>query len=249
MDPLPPSSSAASTASASSPALDSAARRSCTKCSRSMSSYAHDKHTLCLHCRNVLCSVENRCRECSSWSTDEMLEYLKHRKSLVAKGKKRLSVATSTSSAPSVSPSATPASVSVSASVASPLSSLPSLASEEGLKSFVHLVLASFLSQPASQMSLGFNPSFPAPSAEVPGVSRSGSTGGSDGDNLMRGRQVTPSGVVPPPLEEDVISSPIMSMPVSVASSSVSGVGDLGVLGPPLPSLGQFSVLPRQDLN
>ena len=35
-----------------------------------------------------------------------------------------------------------------------------------------------------------------------------GSTGGSDDDNLMRGRQVTPSGMVPPPLEEDVISSP-----------------------------------------
>ena len=48
-------------------------------------------------------------------------------------------------------------------------------------------------------LSLGINPSFAAPSAEVPDVSRSGSTGGSDGDNLMRGRQVTPSGMVPPP--------------------------------------------------
>ena len=128
--------------------LDSSARRYCTKCSRRMSSYAHDKHTLCLHCRNVLCSVENRCRECSSWSKDEMLEYLKHRKPLVAKGKKRSSVATPTTSAPSVSPSAPP--VSVSASVASSFSSLPSLASEEGLKNFVQSMLASFLSQPAS---------------------------------------------------------------------------------------------------
>ena len=145
MDPRLPSSSAASTASsssASSPALDSAARRSCTKCSRRMSSYAHDKHTLCLHCRSVLCSVENRRRECSSWSTDKMLEYLKHRKSLVAKGKKRSSVATPTSSAPSLSPSATP--VSVSAGVASPSTSLPSLASEGGLKNFVQSMLASF---------------------------------------------------------------------------------------------------------
>ena len=115
-----------------------------------MSSYAHDKHTLCLHCRNVLCSVENRCKECSSWSTDEVLEYLKHRKSLVAKGKKRSSVATPTSSSPLVSPSATP--VRVSASVASPPSSLLSLASEEGLRTFVHSVLASFLSQPASPL-------------------------------------------------------------------------------------------------
>ena len=78
MDPRPPS-----TSTESSPALDSAARRFCTKCSRRMSSYAHDRHTLCLHCRNVLCSVDTKCRECSSWSTDEMLEYLKHRKSLV----------------------------------------------------------------------------------------------------------------------------------------------------------------------
>ena len=80
MDPRPPSSTASSTC-ASSLVLDSAARRSCTKCSRRMSSYAHDRHTLCLYCRNVLCFVENRCMECSSWSTDEMLDYLKHRKS------------------------------------------------------------------------------------------------------------------------------------------------------------------------
>ena len=65
-------------------------------------------------------------------------------------------------------------------------------------------------------------------------MSYHGSTGGSDGDNLMRGRQVTPSGMVPPPLEEDVISSsPIyISLPVPVASGSVSFRGGVGVLGP-----------------
>ena len=178
-----------------------------------------------------------------------MLEYLKHSKSLVAKGKKCSSVATPTSSPPSASPSATPVSVSTSASVAAPSTSLPSLASEEGFKNFVQSMLASFLSQLASQMSLGFNPSFTAPSAEVLDVSHSGSAGGSDGDNLLRGRQVAPSGVVPPPLEDDVISSPIISMPVFVASGSVSGVGNLGVLRPPLPSLGQFSVPNMQDFD
>ena len=76
----------------------------------------------------------------------------------------------------------------------------------------------------------------------------SGSAGGSDGDNLRRGRQVAPSGVVPPPLK-DVISSPIISMPVSVASGSVSDVGNLDVLRPPLPSLGQFSVPNMQDFD
>ena len=121
--------------------------------------------------------VHNRCRECSSWSTNDMLECLKHRKSLVLKGKKRSSVATPTSTARLVSPSATPVSVSVSTSIASPPSTLPSLASEEGLKSFVHSVLASFLSQPAS-LNLGISPSFSAPSAEVPDVSRGGLTGG-----------------------------------------------------------------------
>ena len=55
-------SSRASTAS--SPALSSAACRYYSKCSRRMSSYTNVKHTLCLPCRNVLCSVENRCRVC-----------------------------------------------------------------------------------------------------------------------------------------------------------------------------------------
>ena len=64
-------------------------------------------------------------------------------------------------------------------------------------------------------------------------MSRSGSTGGSDGDNLMRGRQVTRSGMVPPPIEEDVISSPYISLPVSVASASVSVLGGVGVFRVP----------------
>ena len=39
--------------------------------------------------RDVLCSVDVRCKECRDWSTESMLEYLKHKKSLVSKGKKR----------------------------------------------------------------------------------------------------------------------------------------------------------------
>ena len=103
----------------------------------------------------------------------------------------------------------------------------------------MHYALASFLSRPAPPLSLGINPSFAAPSAEVPDVSRSESTGGSGGDNLIRGRQATPSGAVPPPLE-DVVSSPSISMPVSVASGSVSGMGGVGVLGPQNPSRQDF---------
>ena len=133
MDSRQPSSSASaskpSTLSAtSSPAKDSAARRCCSKCSRRMSSYANDKHSLCLHCRDVLCCVDVRCKKCRDWSTKSMLKYLKHHKSLVSKGKKRSSVATPTSAPPSVSPSVALVQDSASPSQeASPVSSFPHL--------------------------------------------------------------------------------------------------------------------------
>ena len=44
-------------------------------------------------------------------------------------------------------------------------------------------------------------------------------------------------------------SPPNISMPVSLASGSVSGVGGVGALGPPNPLLGQFSVPSRQDFD
>ena len=88
-------------------APDVAAHCSCQHCSRRMSSYKYDKLTLCLHCRGVICSVEVRCTECTSWSTDLMKEHLKHRKSLVSKGKKKL-VVTTPSSSPSATPSVSP---------------------------------------------------------------------------------------------------------------------------------------------
>ena len=160
-----------------------------------------------------------------------MQYYLKHRKSLVSKGKKKSSVATPTSSAPSVPPSATS---STTVSVAPPTPTLTSVASDQSIKDYVHLVLASFLSQPASQISLGFNSFVSAPMVEVPNVSHRGSTGGSDAESLMRGRQVAPSGMVPRPQEKDVISSPIMSM--SVASGRFDSIS-----GPHIPSLGQVS--------
>ena len=65
-------------------------------------------------------------------------------------------MATPTSAPPSVSLSAATVQDSASPSqVIPPVSSIPSLASEEGLKSLVHSVLASFLSQPT--LSLGSN--------------------------------------------------------------------------------------------
>ena len=120
---------------------------------------------------------------------------LSHHRSLVSKGKKK-SVTTPSSSSPSVPPSATP-------SVVSQSSSLRSIADDDKIKQYVSSVLASMLSQPSSQVSLGTNPFFSAP-MEVPDVTPRGSIGGRGAESLIRGRIASPSGVVPPS-QEDVM--------------------------------------------
>ena len=60
------------------------------------------------------------------------------------------------------------------------------------------------LSQPGSQVSLRTNPFFSAP-MEVPGIPPRGSTGGKGAKSLKRGRIASPSGVVPPSHEDDVM--------------------------------------------
>ena len=196
----PPSTSTPTSTSAITSAVDVSAHRSCQRCSRRMSSYKSDKHTLCLHCRDVICSVEVRCSECSSWYADLMHEYLKHRKSLVSKGKKK-PVVTTPSSSPSVPPSVSP---SVSSLVANP--SLPSVSDDQKIKAYVHSILSSFLSQSGS---VGINPSFSAPMEEPnPTSPLRGATGGGGGGetaNLSRGRHIEPSGMVPSS-QEDVDS-------------------------------------------
>ena len=72
--PATPSTSAAGSSA-------SSAHRSCSRCARQMSSLNYDKHTICVACRDVQCSVEVRCNECNSWSVDFMLGYVKHQKS------------------------------------------------------------------------------------------------------------------------------------------------------------------------
>ena len=156
--------------SSSSPAVNVAAHRSCKSCNRRMSSFKYGKHTLCISCRDVTCSVDVRFSECSSWSTESMAEYLCHRRSLVSKGKKK-PVTTPSSSSPSVPPSASP-----SVSSQSPSPSLTSIADDK-LKQYVQSVLASMLSQPGSQVSLGTNHFISAP-MKVPDVPFRGSTGG-----------------------------------------------------------------------
>ena len=140
MDSSP--STTAPTTTSSSLTVDVAAHRSCTRYSRRMSSLKYDKHTLCLSCRDVTCSMDLRCVECTAWSTDEMAEYLHHCRSLVSKGKKKSSVATPSSSSPSVPPSATS-----SAASSSPSPSLSSIADDDKIKQYVQSVLTNMLSQ------------------------------------------------------------------------------------------------------
>ena len=84
---LPSSPSAPSTSAA----ADVSAYCTCPRCTRGMSSLKYYKHSLCVACRDVQCSVEVRCSECRSWSTDFILGYVKHKRSLVSKGKKKSS--------------------------------------------------------------------------------------------------------------------------------------------------------------
>ena len=83
-----------------------------------------------------------------------MQEYLKHRKSLVSKGKKKPAAA-----ALSVSPSSTPVVSAVSSVVPQP--ALPSVSDDQKIKDYVHSFLSQFLSQSGV---VSTNPSVSAPS-------------------------------------------------------------------------------------
>ena len=94
------------------------------------------------------------------------------------------------------------------------------------------------LSQPSGQVSLGTNPFLSAP-MEVPDIPPRGSTGGRGADSLLRGRIASPSGVVPPSPEEDVM--PPVNVSVSPIVASV-GLGSLsGSLFPLLGDSASFS--------
>ena len=165
-----PTTSAPSTTS-STPTVDVTARRSCRGCTRRMSSLTHDKHTVCVSCRDVDCSVAVRCDECREWSTDVMNDYVRHKRSLISKSRKP-KVTTPSVSAPSVTPSESPPI----SRVATP--SLTSIADDEMLKSYVHSFLASMLSQSSGKVSIGSDPFISAPSVEVPDLPPWGSNGG-----------------------------------------------------------------------
>ena len=117
--------------SSTSAAADVSARRSCPCCTRQMSSLQFDKHTLCVACRDVKCSLETKCKECCSWSKEFILGYVKHHRSLVSKGRKP--VTTSSPSEP------------VTAVTTAPVVSLPSLpVSEDQFREYVHSYVAKY---------------------------------------------------------------------------------------------------------
>ena len=66
-----------------------ATRRSCTKCHGRTSSFSLDKHLFCTKCRGSECSMNSRCDECIQWTKEEMEKYVKLRKSLSSKSKRR----------------------------------------------------------------------------------------------------------------------------------------------------------------
>ena len=171
-----PSPTTSATPSTSSPAVDVSAHRSCLCCAKQMSSIKYDKHTFCLQCRNVPCSVEVRCSECSDWSLDVMQDYLRHRKSLVSKGRNKAATAVSTASA-----SSTPEVSTVSSVVNQP--ALPSVSDDEKIKDYVRSFLSQFLTQSGI---LGTNPSVSAPSVVPPHSSppSRGATGGGGATSL-----------------------------------------------------------------
>ena len=110
-------------------AADVSARRACPRCTRRMSSLKFDKHSLCVACRSVKCSVEVCCTECRSWPKDFMLGYVKHQLTLVLKGRKE-----GTTTSPSLP---------VTAVTTAPVVSLPSLpvVSEDQIRDYVHSIL------------------------------------------------------------------------------------------------------------
>ena len=183
------------------------------------------KYTVCASCRDVDCSVAVRCDECREWSTDAMNDYVRHKRSLISKSRKP-KITTPSVSTPSVTPSESPPV----SQVATP--SLTSIADDEKLKSYVQSFLASMLNQSSGQVSLGSNPFISAPSVEVPDLPPQGSTGGKIAESLSSRSVESPSGVVPPSPQEDVMP------PTHVSVSNVSSVGLAGVSRVPSPSLG-----------
>ena len=69
--------------------VDSNSRRICPSCNARMSSFTHDRHSVCVTCRGVSCTLDSHCNECSSWEDDVVTKYVKNKKSLASKLRSR----------------------------------------------------------------------------------------------------------------------------------------------------------------
>ena len=93
--PTPPSSGSSSDAAAD-------GRCTCVTCHRRMSKKTFDRHTVCVSCRGSDCDLNHRCEECTEWPEEDILLYVKHRKTLKLKQSKPKAPAPPPSAAPSV---------------------------------------------------------------------------------------------------------------------------------------------------
>ena len=64
----------------------------CAKCHMRMSRLSVDRHSCCIKCRGMDSDLDNRCDDCLHWSKEEMLNYLKNRKSLATKSRSKAKV-------------------------------------------------------------------------------------------------------------------------------------------------------------
>ena len=143
-DPASASTSSTPTTAA---VVDIYARRSCPCCGRRRSALQFDKHTFCVVCRDIKCSLATRCKECKAWSKDFILGYVKHQRTLVSKVRR---------APPSSSPSP-PVTAVTTAPLVSPLSET---FSEDRLRQLMHSMFQDLMSA-----GVGTNPSSTAPPA------------------------------------------------------------------------------------
>ena len=186
-----PSSSPTPAAAAAAATVDLYARRSCPRCGRRMSSLKFDKHTFCVICRDVKCSLSTRCKECKAWSKDFMLGYVRHQRTLVTKGKRI---------PPSPSPSP-PVTVVV---TTSPDTSPTELFSEERLRQLMQSMFRDLM--PAS---ICTNPSSTAPPAVPDSAAKyTEATGGLQSVTPFEAPMMESPGVVLPTTQVDLPPPP-----------------------------------------
>ena len=173
-------------------ATDVSACRSCPRCGRRMSSLQFDKHTLCVVCRDVKCSLDTRCKEFKPWSKEFMLGYVKQQRSLVSKGKK---------------PATTSPSPPVTAVTTAPIITLPSLSfSEDRIRQLMHSMFQDFM----HSGSLGINQPSTAPPAVPDSATKiAEAIGGLRSVMPVEAQSAESPGVVLPTIQEDIPPPPL----------------------------------------